>query len=173
MFKVGFAGLALALGVTSALARDITAVSADCNQTDNPDLTLTACTELIDEHKVKDANLAIALYLRGFAHYKKGDYAASIVEYTKAIDVKSDLQPIWFRRGLAHARSDQYSLAVADYTKAIELDPKDADAVTNRGRAYYLLGEKDKAIADWRAALVLDPKHEIARGNLKELGLEP
>jgi hypothetical protein len=45
--------------------------------------------------------------------------------------------------------------------------------VTNRGRAYYLLGEKDKAIADWRAALVLDPKHEIARGNLKELGLEP
>jgi tetratricopeptide (TPR) repeat protein len=173
MFRITLLALALVFGAANAQAGDLAAASADCNQIDNPDLTLSGCTELIDVHKVKDLNLAVAYFRRGLAYDKKKDYTASIGEYTKALDVKSDLPILWFKRGLAHARTGQYALAVADYTKAIELDPKDADAVSNRGRAYYSSGEKDKAIADWRAALVIDPKHETAKGNLKELGLEP
>ena len=173
MLRIALIGLALVFGATSGNARDAAAAATDCNQTEDADKSLAACTELIEVHKVDGLNLAVAYFKRGLAYDSKQNYVAAIAEYDHAIKVKPDLQPLYFKRGLAHRRNGQPDLSVADYTKAIELDPKDADSVSNRGRAYLDLGEKDKAIADFRAALVLDPKHDKALAHLEELGLKP
>ncbi len=46
-------------------------------------------------------------------------------------------------------------------------------AYTNRGYTYEKKGDKDQAIADWIKALEIDPSHQIAKNNLKRLGVTP
>ena len=161
--------LALALGVTSAAA----GVAEDCVQGKDHDLTIKACTELLEKYKLDDANKAVVHYNRANAHDEKENYPAAIVDYDKAIALKPDLQQAYYNRGRALRLNGQPALAVASYNKALELDTKDADSLSNRGRAYLDLGKKEKAIADFRAALVINPTHDRALPHLKELGIEP
>jgi tetratricopeptide (TPR) repeat protein len=169
MLKVVSICLALALGVTSAAA----GVAEDCMQSEDHDLTIKACGELLEKYKLDDTNKAVVYYNRGNAHDAKKSYPAAIADYDKAIELKPDLRPAYYNRGRALRINGQPELAVASYNKALELDPKDADSISNRGRAYLDLGEKDKAIADFRAALAINPAHDKALAHLKELGLEP
>jgi tetratricopeptide (TPR) repeat protein len=161
--------IALSLGATGAIAD----TAGDCNQSDNLDLSIKACTELIEKYKLDNVNLAGAYFNRGNAYSDKKDYKAAIDNYGKAIELQPRNAGFYYNRGRAYRLNGQPDLAVASYSKAIELDPKDANALSNRGHAYRDLGNKEKAIADFRAALAINPTHDRALAHLKQLGVAP
>ena len=169
MRKIFTTVIALALGPTIAMAD----TAADCNQSDNLDISIKACTELIEKYKLDKANLAGAYFNRGNAYSDKKNYPAAIANYGKALELQPDNAGIYYNRGRAYRLNGQPDLAVASYNKAIELDPKDANALSNRGHAYRDLGNNEKAIADFRAALAINPTHDRALAHLKELGVAP
>jgi tetratricopeptide (TPR) repeat protein len=164
MLKAVTICLALALGLTSAVAG---------MQSQDHDLTIKACTELLEKYKLDDPSKAAVYYNRANAHDDKKNYPAAIADYDKAIEIKPDLQTAYYNRGRALRISGQPELAIASYNKALELDPKDANSFSNRGHAYRDVGDNDKAIADFRSALAIDPTHDRALAHLKELGVEP
>ncbi len=77
------------------------------------------------------------------------------------------------KRGLAFDDNGKYTLAIAEFTKAIRLKPDYALAYNNRGLSYENKGTFDRAIADYLTALKLDPSLEVARKNLRSLGVSP
>src|SRR5262245_17248320 len=79
----------------------------------------------------------------------------------------------YFNRGIAYRGKGDNDPAMVDFGKAIELDPKNATYYNNRGASYFSKGDKDKAIADFRKVLSVDPASELARSNLRRLGVNP
>jgi tetratricopeptide (TPR) repeat protein len=50
-------------------------------------------------------------------------YAAAVVGYSQAIEVRPDYAIYWANRSAAHIRLEEYGSAIADATKSIEVDP--------------------------------------------------
>ena len=109
-------------------------------------------------------------FLRGYAKYELGLYAAAIVDYTQAIRLKPDEAAAYYNRGVAKYELKQYFAAIADYDTALRLKPDDAKAYNNRGLAKYKLKQYFAAIADYDTAIRLKPDSAFAyvnRGNAK------
>lgn len=77
------------------------------------------------------------------------------------------------KRGLVYNEEGKYHRAITQFTKALKLAPDDAMTYNARGLTYENMNKFDRAIADYQKALKLDPTMEIARKNLKALGVEP
>ena len=56
----------------------------------NPDLSIAACTALIDSGKQDDENLAVALNNRGIAYDMQGRHDQAIADFSHAIQAKPD-----------------------------------------------------------------------------------
>lgn len=109
-------------------------------------------------------------FLRGNTAYALELYKEAIVEYNKAIRLKSDFAKAYNNRGLAKMFLEQYFAAIADYDKTIQLKPNLAEAYSNRGLVKAKLGQYFSAVADFDMAIQLKPdlfSVYIARGNAK------
>ncbi|MBM3191448.1 MAG: tetratricopeptide repeat protein [Chlamydiae bacterium] len=82
-----------------------------------------------------------AYYLQGLDFKNKGDSAAAIEAYLKAIEY--------------YPPTARYHLN---------------EVYNNLGNVYYDIGEKDKAVAAWEKALEYSPKDMVAQANLREFG---
>ena len=114
-------------------------------------------------------------FLRGYAKYELGLYAAAIVDYTQAIRLKPDEAAAYYNRGLAKYELKQYFAAIADYDTALRLKPDDAKAYNNRGLAKYKLKQYFAAISDYDMAIRLEPDDAVAylnRGSAKAADLK-
>ena len=90
---------------------------------------------------------------------KKGDYAAAILEWTKALAMGDDARAHNdFGASLAGAGKTQE--AMAQYQQAIALQPGYPEAHSNLGRALVTAGRLDEAIGHYRQALEADPSAE-------------
>jgi len=76
-------------------------------------------------------------------------------------------------RGNAYRKNIEVDRAIADFDKAIALKPNYATAYNNRGTAYVWKDDREQAIADYRTALEIDPSNQLAKDNLKVLGVTP
>jgi tetratricopeptide (TPR) repeat protein len=124
----------------------------DCDQPDDPDRSIRACTRLIE----KDPRDAVAYYNRAVAHDEKKDYDGAIADYTKAID--SHLQAVAYsNRGYAYTHKRDYDRAFADYASASASDPGYADTYFNRGNAYDDIKDFDRAAAEYTKAIAINP----------------
>src|SRR5262249_13669933 len=102
---------------------------------------------------------------RGLDHGEKGDSAAAIADFGRALDLDPKHAGAFYHRGLAHAANGDFDLAIADFDMAIELDPKNNDVYNNRGLAYAAKGDYDRAIAEYSKAIELNAKHAGAYNN--------
>jgi tetratricopeptide (TPR) repeat protein len=117
---------------------------------------------------------------RGAAYHRRGDLAAAIADYDKAIELDDKLAVAWYDRGLALIQQRQEKAprlaarptgpsagvaepAIADLSRAIALDPKNADAYFNRGVAQYERSAMSAALADFDKVLQLQPDNADAR----------
>src|SRR5262245_57045723 len=75
---------------------------SDCDQTDNDDLRIAACSRLIKSGDLSTRSLSIAYNKRGAAWVGKGDYDKAMSDYNLAI--KTDLKLVGARenRGLLY-----------------------------------------------------------------------
>ena len=100
----------------------------------------------------------------------KGDAAAALGHYEKAIEAHPDSGEAWYDKGLALDALGRHEEAAEAFTQALArrrdsaLGAKD---YTNLGNALAAMNRVDDAMRSYRSALEIDPDDEVARQNLE------
>ncbi len=97
---------------------------------------------------------------------KKGDFAAAIPEWTKALAMSADDARAYNDFGASLAGVGRLKEAIAQYQQALALKPNYAEAHDNMGNALAGTGHLDEAIGHYRQALQGDPPSAEAHNNL-------
>lgn len=113
------------------------------------------------EKSIDDYTLAIQkepnaayYYGRGDCYLRLGDCVNAILDFSKAIDIGSDInEAYYFLRATAYEKMSQYENALKDATKAIELCPCNHVYHAYRAWYYFNLDEYDNALADINKAI--------------------
>jgi len=130
--------------------------------------------------KIERANLAILandaraaiIYNSGKEKQAKGDLTGAMIDYNKAIEIKTNYVYAYVHLGILNHDKGDLKSAMADYNKAIEIDPNYSTAYYNRGVNKQSAGEIDGAMADFTRAIELRPNYALAymvRGQLKQI----
>jgi len=97
---------------------------------------------------------------------KKGDHAAAIVEWNKAMALSTDDARAHNDFGVSLAGVGRMQDAIQQYRDALALRPNYPEARDNLGNALASAGRLDEAIVEYRQALETDPKSSDAHNNL-------
>lgn len=107
---------------------------------------------------MKQKPSAITCFVRGYKKFQSGDFAASVDDFDRAVEMEPNLDEAYLFRGEAHSRMFQLELAVADYTLALDRKTSRPDQAHN-GRCYALaqVGKTEEALRDCDIALQIAP----------------
>ncbi len=97
---------------------------------------------------------------------RKGDHAAAIPEWTKALALSTDDARAYNNFGVSLAATGRLEEAIAQYRKALALTPAYPEAHDNLGNALAHTGRLDEAIAQYRQAMAGDSSSAEVRNNL-------
>lgn len=162
-------GFVFAIAATIVLATPTSADEYQACQGSEPqyslDENIAGCTTIIESGRESQEILYSVYVTRGYAYSGKRQYDLAIADFTRAIQLNSDLASTYVDRGMSYTLNGQYDLAIADYNRAIQLKPDNAFAYSNRGLAYTLKGQDDLAIADFNRAIQLKPDDAFAYGS--------
>jgi tetratricopeptide (TPR) repeat protein len=144
-------------------------VIADCNQTDNPERAIRACSTYLEDRAATPQNLATAHVNRAIAYSLRRDFGQALSDYGAAIQLDPENPLPYYNRGNLYFDRGDHSKAIVDYTSAIERDASFALAYLNRGLAHERAGLNEAAAADYRQALSMQPTATQARRRLRQL----
>jgi protein O-mannosyl-transferase len=102
----------------------------------------------------------------GVALAAKGDLAAAIVQYQKALEIKPDYSEALNNLGVALVAKGDVEAAIVQYQKALEIKPDYVEVRYNLGSALAGQGEYEAAITQYRKALEIKPDYAEALNNL-------
>jgi tetratricopeptide (TPR) repeat protein len=143
---------------------------SDCTQRRDLDLTIRACTQIIEESgRVPSDRLSIAYKSRGDSYFANGDYERAISDLGMAITLSPQDADAYIKRGMAYDAKGDFQHGIEDFGMAISLRPASATPYTMRGGAYERAGDKERAIDDFQRALEIDPSLETVRDVLLRL----
>lgn len=115
---------------------------------------------------------AKAHYNLGTALEERGNRAAAMEAYRKAIEIKPDMSQALRNLGLDHLAEGRAEEAVGPLAEAAKLDPSVPDVLGDLGVAYHMLGREDEAIASLREEIRRRPDNARARYNLGSIFLQ-
>jgi tetratricopeptide (TPR) repeat protein len=95
-----------------------------------------------------DPTDAFAFCHRGVALTRKGDLAAALADYSKAIRLCPAYASAHYNRGLVHLVQGRLQESLADLTETIRLNPGFTKAYASRATCYHRLGDRAMADAD-------------------------
>ena len=96
----------------------------------------------------------------------KGDYAAAIPAWKKAMELDSEDAKAHYNFGMALQNQGQIDQATAEYQKSVEINPLNAPAFTNLGVALIAKGSMDGAIDALSKSVAIEAKNALAQSNL-------
>ncbi len=102
---------------------------------------------------------AVGFARRARVRASKGDHAAAIADYTRALELDPGDELSWNGRARSRWAKGDLEGAASDFGEAIELDEGFAGGWNNRGLIYRQLGRLDDAIADFTRAIELAPRY--------------
>lgn len=137
----------------------------DCEQLDNPTITVEGCTEAINSGQWSGADIAWAYYNRASARGRLGQVQQSVADFDEAISRNPGFGPAYLGRASAVYRLGGYQQALVDFSEAIERDPSLFAAYFGRGNTYYRLREYQKALDDFDEAIKLNRNFGEAYAN--------
>jgi tetratricopeptide (TPR) repeat protein len=147
--------------VTIALAPPVAAAGGnnddDCSQAQDNDLSIAACTRVIEDTRQSRNWRAAAFSNRCTAYGRKHDYQRAIADCEEATRLTPRNASAWTNLGVARDESGDFDGALAAYDMAIRIDPRHVNAIANRGDTWREKGDLDQAIVDLDAALRLSP----------------
>ena len=114
-----------------------------------------AINELSEAIKLQPGNDEL-YYNLGLCNYESASYSAAIINFTKAILIKSYDTGYLFARAMAYTALEQLPNALKDMDKLIELNPSNYEAMLLRGMVLFDLEEYELAIEDFLSAIKLD-----------------
>ena len=96
--------------------------------------------------------------LRGVAREARGDHAAAIADFNRALELQPTAAPaercrLLNRRGWAYQYADATRLALSDFEESLRLEPNQGDALCGRGLARVRLGQWRPAVEDAEAGI--------------------
>ena len=140
------------------------------DELNNPELTISVCTRLIEFGGLDRANLAKAYFTRGTEWAGQGQHQRAIADFSVAIELDPKLAGVHMNRALSYSERGEHDLAIEDYTAAIALAPKDAAAYQGRAVEWTVKGDYARALADYEALLGLEPQSlagQFGRGRVR------
>jgi tetratricopeptide (TPR) repeat protein len=113
-----------------------------------------------DAYLAREAPTVEVLEIRGLARIARQDLSGAIADYTRAIELRPDPDPVvkarlLNRRGWAHHFADAPRLALDDFAASLTLVADQAEARAGRGFARVRLSDWKSAVADAEAAVRL------------------
>jgi tetratricopeptide (TPR) repeat protein len=158
----------LAMVLVSAVSAALADPRSDC-YAKSGDAAIRACTEAI----ARDPGDVPSYISRAFEFQEKGDYALSIADYGRAVEIDPARWEAYQGRAWAYLKLGKANEALRDAEAAVKLRPDAAPALDVRGHVLEALGQRDEAIADFRRALAIEPRLTGSRDGLKRLGATP
>lgn len=108
----------------------------------------------------KDHFSSVVFYARGLVQRDRQDYAASVADFTLAVELDEEDPDYRLERAHSHFMAQQYALATVDYNRAIELSPELASrCIVLRGSCHENMGAIDAALSDYAMAIEINPNH--------------
>lgn len=159
---------ALVLGLAAASTIAIADARRDCFEKSG-EVAIRACSEAI----ARQPGDPVSYINRGFEYLQKGDYARTLADYTKAIELDERRWDAYQGRAWALLRMGKAAEALADADRALQIKPGDARSLDIRGHVLEALGRREDAVADYRRALAIEPRMKGSRDGLKRLGANP
>ena len=77
------------------------------------------------------------------------DYKGELVDFNKAIKLKTKFNDVFVERGLTKSFLEDDEGAIIDFNKAININPKNLDAYLFRGYAKFMISDLKGACQDW------------------------
>jgi tetratricopeptide (TPR) repeat protein len=97
---------------------------------------------------------------------EKGEYAAAIPAWKKAMELDSEDAKSRYNFGLALDHQGQLAEAIGQYRKSVEINPQNAPAFTNLGIALSRTGKLDEAVESLTQSVAIRPANAMAQSNL-------
>jgi len=97
---------------------------------------------------------------------RKGDYAAALLEWRKAVQLDPEDGKARYHLAFALDEQGQLDEATAQYKKAVEFDPNNAAAYSGLAVALTRTGKLADAIETYQKSLEINPKNPVAEGDL-------
>jgi tetratricopeptide (TPR) repeat protein len=96
---------------------------------------------------------------------RQEDPEQAIQLYTRAINLRPNNAPVYYKRGNLLKDRNQMEAALASYDQAVALDPAYANAFCNRGVVLGILHRPDEALASYDRAIAINPSNALAYYN--------
>lgn len=106
-----------------------------------------------------------ALNMQGLLALQRGNAAAALELFDRAISAGGDGAGVFLNRGNALRALQRRVEAIASYDRALHIDPRMAGAHVNRGNVLRDDGRLEEAAAAYHAALAVDPSSFAAAAN--------
>jgi tetratricopeptide (TPR) repeat protein len=118
-----------------------------------------------------DATYAMPYFHRAESYYSLRKYTEAIADYSKFLQMKTDLPGLEVNAYLGRANSygslKKYAAGIKDFNEALTFKPTPAlraAILSGRGTLYEGLGNKTQAIKDYEAAMELAPNNKVISG---------
>jgi len=103
---------------------------------------------------------------QGNEEYKKGDYAAAVVHYSRAIEEFPEEPSYYGNRAASRMMEGEWKPALDDALKATQLDPTFTKGYLRAGKCYVKLGDFVRAKMQYEKAMGLEPNNADAKKEL-------
>jgi tetratricopeptide (TPR) repeat protein len=130
----------------------------NCKQQQDTNLSLTACSNILQRGEESRDNQAVAYSSRGDAYRAKGLFDMAFADYTRAIELNPNYEQAYYGRSYIYMKKGEFDAAIADCTRAISANPKYENAYICRGYTYFRKGDAGQAVADYTRAISVNPK---------------
>ncbi len=127
---------------------------------------IAACTALMGETHLDNANLSNVYFDRGNAYLAAGKTDLAIADFDKALALQPGFSDALLNRAAARSRRGDYDAAVADYSALLKQDPADLRTMLNRAIARGNAKDYRGALADFGAVAQSSPKTSNAWSGL-------
>ncbi len=136
-----------------------------CRAANDVDVTISSCTRVIDDMRLRPEVRAEAYMTRGEANDSTGQKEEAIADYTDVIRLQPDDTRAYFARGQIYQSQGDHDHAIADFSEFVRVAPKGFGAFLERGNSYREKGDLDRAIADYSEAIRILPNLSSAYHN--------
>jgi lipoprotein NlpI len=127
--------LAIAIAAATVRVGTVAAQNHDenwirCTDGYSPEITIDACTKVIQSVQEPTEDLFAAFNSRGNAYTDKGQYERAIQDYNEALKLNPGYVIAYHNRGIARFALGQFADAGTDFDQKLTLDAKSAPGLT-------------------------------------------
>lgn len=120
---------------------------------------LTRATAADPKFALAHADLADALWEQFRQSRNQASKDRAIAEADRAVELDSELAPVFLVEGRIHAGTGKRNLAMQDFSRALKLDSRNADVYRELAQIYEADGRSGDADAAFQKAIALDPNN--------------